>query len=92
MQDGANIVVYAGLAIGLIYGAVGLLSGFCLVSSLRGWWAEGDGRLIRSYALALGVAIAATQLLAGGALVDLSKSVYLQPSFSPPRPPPTTPR
>jgi hypothetical protein len=61
MDSGASIVVCAGLLIGLVYGVVGLLSGFCLISSLRGWWAEGDSRLIRSYALALGVAIVATQ-------------------------------
>src|SRR3979411_32075 len=79
-----TIVVYAGLVIGLVYGAVGLLSGFCLMSGLRGWWAQGDSRLIRSYALALGVAIAATQLLAARGVVDLGKSIYLQPSFSAP--------
>jgi uncharacterized membrane protein YedE/YeeE len=84
MTDAASIVVYAGLLVGLAYGAVGLLSGFCLMSSLRGWWAEGDSRLIRSYALALGVAIAVTQLLAAGSVVDLGKSIYLQPSFSAP--------
>src|SRR5947207_5760433 len=84
MPSGANVVVYAGLLIGLVYGAVGLLSGFCLMSSLRGWWAEGDTRLIRTYALALGVAIAATQLLAAGDLVDVGKSIYLQPTFSAP--------
>ena len=39
-MDPANIVVIAGLVIGLVYGAVGLLSGFCLMSSLRGWWAR----------------------------------------------------
>ncbi len=77
-------VVYAGLLIGLSYGAIGLLSGFCLMSSLRGWWAEGDSRLIRTFALALGVAIAATQLLAAGGAVDLAKTIYLQPSFSAP--------
>jgi hypothetical protein len=54
------------------------------VSSLRGWWAEGDSRLIRSYALALGVAIVATQLLAGAGMVDLTKTIYLQRSFSVP--------
>src|SRR3979490_3401088 len=54
------------------------------MSSLRGWWAQGDSRLIRSYALALGVAIAATQLLAARGVVDLGKSIYLQPSFSAP--------
>src|SRR5437899_2961161 len=84
MTDAASIVVYAGLLIGLLYGAVGLLSGFCLMSSLRGWWAQGDSRLIRSYALALGVAIAVTQLLAAGGTVDLGKSIYLQPTFSAP--------
>jgi hypothetical protein len=84
VQDGGNIVVVSGLAIGLAYGAIGLLSGFCLLSSLHGWWASGDSRLIRTYALALGVAISATQLLAAGGLVDLGKSIYLQPSFSAP--------
>ncbi|HEX3115418.1 MAG TPA: YeeE/YedE family protein [Bradyrhizobium sp.] len=84
MQDGGNIVVLSGLLIGLAYGAVGLLSGFCLLSGLRGWWADGDSRLIRTYALALGIAIAATQLLAAGNVVDLGRSIYLQPSFSAP--------
>jgi len=82
--QGANIIVLSGLVIGLVYGAVGLLSGFCMLSSLRGWWAEGDGRLVRTYALAIGVAVAATQLLAAAGLVDLGKSIYLQPSFSAP--------
>jgi uncharacterized membrane protein YedE/YeeE len=84
-MDSPNaIVLLAGLAIGLAYGAVGLLSGFCLMSGLRGLLAEGDSRLIRTYALALGVAVAAVQLLAAGGLVDLGKSIYLQPSFSAP--------
>jgi len=84
VQDSGSLVVVSGLLIGLAYGAIGLLSGFCLLSGLRGWWAEGDSRLIRTFALALGVAIAATQLLAAGNIVDLGKSIYLQPSFSAP--------
>src|SRR5258707_14616065 len=84
MTSAANVAVLAGLLIGLVYGAVGLLSGFCLLSGLRGWWARGDSRLIRTYALALGVAIAATQLLAARGVIDLGKSIYLQPSFSAP--------
>jgi hypothetical protein len=79
---GPNLVLAAGLAIGLVYGAIGLLSGFCLMSSLRGWWADGDTRLVRSYALAIGVAIAATQLQAAAGLVDLAKSIYFQASVS----------
>jgi uncharacterized protein len=84
VPSGTNIVILGGLVIGLIYGSVGLLSGFCLVSGLRGWWAQGDGRLIRTFALALGVAIVASQLLAGAGVVDLGKSIYLQPTFSAP--------
>src|SRR6266481_4211046 len=83
-MDSAHIVILAALVIGLIYGAVGLLSGFCMMSSLRGLWAEGDGRRVRTYALAIGVAIAASQLLAARGLVDLGKSIYLQPTFSAP--------
>src|SRR6476660_3983504 len=83
-MDTAQIVVIAGLVIGLVYGVVGLLSGFCLLSGLRGWLGDGDSRLIRTYALALGVAIAVVQFLAASGFVDLGKSIYLQPSFSAP--------
>ena len=51
---------------------------------MRGWLAEGDGRLVRTYALAMGTAIAASQVLAAAGLVDLGKSIYLQPTFSAP--------
>jgi uncharacterized membrane protein YedE/YeeE len=77
------VAVYAGLAIGIAFGALALMSGFCLLSGLRGWWVEGDGRKIRTFATAAAVAVIATQLLAVTGLVDLSKSIYLQRSFSP---------
>ncbi|MDA9475931.1 membrane protein [Bradyrhizobium sp. CCBAU 65884] len=84
MDSSAALVIFAGLAIGLVYGAVGLLSGFCLMSSMRGWLAQGDGRLARTYALAIAVAIAASQFLAGNGMADLGKSIYLQQTFSAP--------
>ena len=62
-MDSAQIVIVSALVIGLIYGSVGLLSGFCMMSSLRGWWAEGDGRLVRTYALAIGIAFFLLQRL-----------------------------
>ena len=46
-MDPPHIAVLSGLVIGLIYGSVGLLSGFCMMSGLRGWWAECDSRLAR---------------------------------------------
>ncbi|OPY97627.1 hypothetical protein A5906_35750 [Bradyrhizobium sacchari] len=83
-MESTQLVILAGLVIGLIYGTVGLLSGFCLMSSMRGFLAEGDGRLVRTYALAIAVAIAASQFLAGSGMVDLGKSIYLQATFSVP--------
>jgi hypothetical protein len=83
-MDPTSIVLLAALIIGLIYGSVGLLSGFCMMSGMRGWLAEGDGRLVRTYALAMGTAIAASQVLASAGLADLGKSIYLQPTFSAP--------
>src|SRR5258707_10605077 len=83
-MDSTSIALLSALLIGLVYGAVGLLSGFCMLSSLRGWWAEGDGRLVRSYALAMSIAIAVSQVLAAAGLIDLGKSIYLQPTFSAP--------
>jgi uncharacterized membrane protein YedE/YeeE len=79
-----NIVLFAAFLIGLAFGAVDLLSGFCLTNGLRHWWTKGDGRLVRSFALALAVAIAGTQALAAFHLVDLGQSIYLQPAFSAP--------
>ncbi len=84
MTDPTSIVVLAGLAIGLVYGAVALASGFCLMSSLRGWWAKGDSRLMRTFALAMGTGVLATQILAVYGFVDLGKSIYLQSTFSVP--------
>lgn len=81
MPDAA---VTAGFAIGLVFGVVGLLSGFCLMSSLREWWGANDGRKIRSYAVAAAVAMLGTQIVAGAGIVDIGKSLYLQPSFSAP--------
>jgi len=79
-----TVPVITGFAIGVVFGVVGLLSGFCLMSSLRDWWTRGDGRKVRSYALAAAVAVFGTQMIAGNGLVDIAKSLYLQPSFSAP--------
>ena len=80
----SNIPVLSGLAIGVIFGCIGQVSGFCLLSSVRDWWMKGDGVRIRSFAIAVAVAIAGTQVFADTGVVDIAKSLYLQPTFSAP--------
>jgi uncharacterized membrane protein YedE/YeeE len=84
MLNFTAVVLISGFAIGLAFGAVGLLSGFCLTSGLRNWTTKGDGVLLRTFALAAGTAVIGAQLLAASGLIDLGKSIYLQPSFSAP--------
>jgi uncharacterized membrane protein YedE/YeeE len=79
-----DLSVASGFVIGLVFGVVGLLSGFCLMSSLRDLWTTNDTRKIRSFATALAVAIMGTQFLAGSRIVNIGASLYLQPSFSAP--------
>ena len=77
-----DFVLWAGLAIGLAFGACGQLSGFCLHRGLDQRWSGGDAPKLRSFAMALAVAILGTQALAATGGVDLSKSLYLTASVS----------
>ena len=75
------LVAWGGLVIGLLFGALGQRTGFCLMSGLRGAWVQGDGRMLRSFALAMAVAILASHGLEAAGYIDLSDSIYIQPSF-----------
>jgi len=79
----AIAALWAGLAIGLAFGVAGRLTGFCLTSGLRGWWAERDGRMIRAFAMALAVALVGSQALEALGLIAMHRSHYMQASFSP---------
>lgn len=78
-----HLTLWAGLAIGLAFGIAARASGFCLVSGLRGWWVTGERARIRAFALALAVAVVASQALDAAGLVDLRRSLYAQASFAP---------
>jgi uncharacterized protein len=81
MSGVPDIVLWAGLLIGLAFGATGQLSGFCLMSGLRGLWVDGDRRRIGAFALALAVAILGSQTLQALGYVNLNGSLYMQSSL-----------
>src|SRR5690606_24284433 len=64
--------------LGLAYGALAQWSRFCLLRGLLQQWSGQDGRLLRAFALALAVAVPATQALAAWAGIDLNQSLYRQ--------------
>ncbi|MCC5859698.1 MAG: YeeE/YedE family protein [Ectothiorhodospiraceae bacterium] len=75
-------VLWAALAVGLVFGVVGQRTRFCLTGGLRDWLLDGDGRRIRAFALAAAVAVAGAQTLELTGVVGLGRSLYLQPQFS----------
>ena len=78
----AVLSLWAGFAIGLVFGAAGQRTGFCLTRGLVGYLITGDGNKLRAFALALAVAILGTQAADAAGLIDLRQSIYLGPSFS----------
>lgn len=77
-----EITLWAALIIGLVFGINGQISGFCLYRGLQHVFTGHSGDKLRSFGLALAVAIAGTQLASWAGLIDLSQSIYLTTSFS----------
>ena len=75
-------VLWLALAIGVVYGIVGQVSGFCLNSALRQQLTANDGTKLRAFALAMLVAIIGSQTLDAAGVVDLSESIYQTPQAS----------
>ncbi|NYT59539.1 YeeE/YedE family protein [Alcaligenaceae bacterium] len=77
-----ELVLWAGLAIGVVFGASGQITGFCLHRGLKEYWSGRDGYKLHAFALALAIAVAGTHIIASSGLVDIGQSVYMMPSFS----------
>ena len=75
--DTAILIGPAGFLIGLAFGAVGQLSGFCAMGALSDVVFLEDWRRLRSWMLALAVALAGSQGLHAAGVVDLGRSVWL---------------
>ncbi len=75
-------VLWCALAVGMAFGVVGQLTGFCLNRALRDYHVYRSDSKLRSFLLAMGVAVLGTQSVSMLGLVDLQKSIYLVPSIS----------
>jgi uncharacterized membrane protein YedE/YeeE len=81
-MSGLTLSLWAGFAIGIAFGISGQRTGFCLNTGFRGYWVTGDGRKLGAFALALAVAILATQILEAAGIVDLRRSIYVSSPLS----------
>ncbi|TEA74229.1 YeeE/YedE family protein [Allopusillimonas ginsengisoli] len=77
-----ELVLWAGLALGLAFGACGQISGFCLQRGLKEYWSGRHGYKLHGFAVALAVALGGTHIVASMGLVDIGQSLYMMPSFS----------
>src|SRR5690625_56912 len=77
-----ELALWAGFAIGLVFGACGQITGFCLVRGLKEFWSGNAGYKLHAFALALAIALAGTHLIRTSGLVEIDRSMYLMPTFS----------
>lgn len=77
---GLNLPVWGGLGLGIFLGVVLQRSRFCARAALANAFDGKDKAMLRAYLLAIAVALAGSQILAGLGLVDLSSVPYLRAS------------
>ena len=75
-------LVVAGILCGLVLGWAARRHRFCTLSALERHWYAGDSNGLRTWVLAIAVAIATTQLSIALGFLDLRDSFYLSGSFS----------
>lgn len=75
-------IIWGGLVLGLLYGIAAQASGFCLNSAVLNQVCRQQSDKLKSFMLAVVVAMLGTQAIAVAGLVDLSGSIYATPQFS----------
>ncbi len=83
LQENSSVsLAVGGFIIGYVFGYVVYRTNFCTMGSLSDILSFGDYRRFRSWLLAIAVSILGAQLLQAVGVVDLSRSMYLAPSFN----------
>lgn len=77
-----QLILLAGIILGLLYGLLAQRFAYCAAGGLREWWEQGRRRRAAALWVAMATALIGTQVLAQVTPLDLGTSLYLQPSFS----------
>jgi uncharacterized membrane protein YedE/YeeE len=82
-MEWSNVYVVAlwGFLIAVVFGAVASKTNFCTMGAISDWVNMGDTGRLRSWFLAIGIAILGAQGLQAAGYIDLGKSVYLTSNF-----------
>ena len=79
--DPIHRVALLGLVAGVVLGAVTNKANFCTMGAVSDWINIGSKDRLRSWFLAIGIAILASQAMHATGMVDLTKAIYLTPNF-----------
>lgn len=82
LEDRPWALCVAGILCGLVLGWVARRHRFCTLSALERHWYAGDSNGLRTWVLAIAVAIATTQLSIASGYLDISDNFYLNGSLS----------
>jgi uncharacterized membrane protein YedE/YeeE len=74
-------VALLGLLAGVVLGAVTNKANFCTMGAVSDWINIGSKDRLRSWFLAIGIAILASQAMHATGMIDLTKAIYLTPNF-----------
>ena len=74
-------VAMLGFLLGIVFGVVVNKSNFCTMGAISDWINMGSKDRLRSWFLAIGVAILATQTLQAAGVIEMSQAVYLTQNF-----------
>ncbi len=81
-MESSAIIALAGLVIGALFGIVVQRTNFCAMGAISDAVAIGDRRRLRSWILAIAVALVGTQALYLSGVVAVDKSFYLAPRIA----------
>ena len=79
--DPIHRVALIGLLAGVVLGAVSNKANFCTMGAVSDWMNIGSKDRLRSWFLAMGIAILASQAMHAMGIIDLTNAIYLTPNF-----------